>query len=204
MTEVRLLHSTDVTPLQRYYEPLRLPTAAASRLCIPCRRCGGPDGLGWGGARARPLTPLSPHAATRGHSASTCCVSPDRSRHVGPPRFLTIPSVRALPINPGQPRRVLSLIASLPVADFAPSGGFVAAISITRPYGFAFAGLTPSPSGEFFPFAPWPWGQGTGLLSGVGYPPPKVRGFVLNEQLSRLTPFSQMGWPSFAWRTRFW
>ena len=163
------------------------------------------DQTAWdGGARAQPLTPLSPHAATRSHSASTFCVSPDRSRHVGPPRFLTIPSVRALPFNPGQPRQVLSLIASLPVADFAPSGGLVAAISITRPYGFAFAGLTPSPSGEFFPFAPCHRSQGTGLLSGVGYPPPKVRGFVLNKQLSRLTPFSQMGWPSFAWRTRLW
>ena len=39
MREVRPLRSTGITPLPRYYEPVRLPAAAASRLWIPASRC---------------------------------------------------------------------------------------------------------------------------------------------------------------------
>ena len=37
--EVRPLRSTGVTPLPRYYEPVRLPTAADAQLWFPTRRC---------------------------------------------------------------------------------------------------------------------------------------------------------------------
>src|SRR6058998_137 len=37
--EVRLLRSTGITPLPRYYEPVRLPAAADAALWIPPRRC---------------------------------------------------------------------------------------------------------------------------------------------------------------------
>ena len=48
MREVRPLRSTGITPLPRYYEPVRLPAAAAAALWIPLRRCGprGPHHAG--------------------------------------------------------------------------------------------------------------------------------------------------------------
>jgi hypothetical protein len=39
MREVRLLRSTGITPLPRYYEPVRLPAGAGMRLWIPPCRC---------------------------------------------------------------------------------------------------------------------------------------------------------------------
>ena len=39
MREVRPLRSTGITPLPRYYEPVRLPAAADVQLWIPAHRC---------------------------------------------------------------------------------------------------------------------------------------------------------------------
>ncbi len=43
MREVRPLRSTGITPLPHYYEPVRLPAAAAPRLWIPMARCQHPS-----------------------------------------------------------------------------------------------------------------------------------------------------------------
>ena len=62
-------------------------------------------------------------------------------------------------------------------------------------------GLTRSQSGRFTPFA-LRLPAGTGPLPVLGYPDTRGRCYMMNEQLSRLTPFSQQVAPGLAWRSR--
>ena len=61
-------------------------------------------------------------------------------------------------------------------------------------------GLTRSQSGRITSFAQH-LSVGTGPLPVIGYPDTGGRCYVTNEQLSRLTPFSQQVAPDFAWRS---
>jgi len=61
-------------------------------------------------------------------------------------------------------------------------------------------GLTRSQSERITSFAPHLSAE-TGPLPVVGYPDTGGRCYVTNEQLSRLTPFSQQVAPGFAWRS---
>jgi hypothetical protein len=61
-------------------------------------------------------------------------------------------------------------------------------------------GLTRSQSGRFTSFAPH-LSVETGPLPLIGYPDTGGRCYVMNKQLSRLTPFSQQVAPDFAWRS---
>jgi hypothetical protein len=67
LREVRPLRSTGITPLPRYYEPVRLPAEADARLWIPARRCprhlAGSPRTPCDSVDARP--PQSPRAARR-------------------------------------------------------------------------------------------------------------------------------------------
>ena len=62
-------------------------------------------------------------------------------------------------------------------------------------------GLTRSQSGRITSFAPH-LSVETGPLPVVGYPDTGGRCYVMNKQLSRLTPFSQQVAPGFAWRSQ--
>jgi hypothetical protein len=61
-------------------------------------------------------------------------------------------------------------------------------------------GLTRSQSGSLTSVASLLPAE-TGPLPVIGYPHTGGRCYVMNEQLSRLTPFSQQAAPGLAWRT---
>jgi hypothetical protein len=170
-------------------------------LCIPHSRCRRPEGSECG-ACTLPLTPVLPHAATWGHSAH-----PDPLPAASAPRRVSQVPARSVGTRPPQsPRvaqRVSALIATPLVSDFASSGKLVTTIGLTRPNRVHLRwARTSAVQGGTPPFARRPCGPQTGSLSPLGYPHGESRDFVLNEQLSRLTPFSQQDRASLSWRTR--
>jgi len=192
MTEVRPLRSTGITPLRRYYGPLRLPAAAVRRVMhFP------PTLQASGGFEMRRLR-ASAHALfcrTRllGATAHTRILFPERLRHAGPPRFLDDLSERALPRHPGWFDGCSCSLLLRRWQTSPPKAGWSPPMSLTRPNrdSLALGSLLRRPE-TLIPFAPRRCRRRTGPPSLLGCPCRKVRSFVSYEQLSRLTPFSQI------------
>jgi len=116
-------------------------------LCIPYPRCPGLEGPRAWCVTALPLTSVSPHAATPDHSA------PPMAAHAQPwtrHRVSQVPdpSFRARrPVSPRMARQVYSLVAPLPMSDFAHFGRLIAITGVTRPKGSLSLRLTRSSSG---------------------------------------------------------
>src|SRR5213593_3627478 len=102
MTEARLLRSTGITPLHRYYGPIRLPAAAALRVMYSPGAFPPTAGI-WRGAFALPLSLLSSHATIRSHSAPLDAFSTDGFAAPGLPSFRTICRYAPSPATPGGP-----------------------------------------------------------------------------------------------------
>jgi hypothetical protein len=201
VTEVRPLRSAGITPLHRCNGPLRLPAAAAFWVMDSPEALPRATGSRWD-ARAFPLTPFSSHATTWGHSAPPFAALLTQRHHTGSPKSLVSLSIRAL-VYPGQFDGCFCSFPSPPIAGFTISGRLATSTSVTRPirvrccWAHIIAVL-----GGSHPFALAFWAQYR-AASLLRLPPEEARSYVLNEHLTRLTPFSQIGRPDCAWHTRF-
>ena len=168
-TEVRPLGSTGITPLPRYYGPLRLPTAAARQVM---------DSL-----------PALSRQQPGGH-------------RVGSPRFLRPSFDTRPPQSPRTARRMPSLVASPPMAGFTLSGRLAAVVFVYRGRnGFTCVRARVFAVRRGSPPVACNQNLQTDLLPTVGCPPAGDRSYMANEQLTCLTPPSQVDGPGFAWRT---
>jgi hypothetical protein len=85
MREVRPLRSTGITPLPRYYEPVRLPAEAVGQLWIPIRRCAGFRALRRVSQDPRPVcrhapSPITPSSPVR--ASARCFRTGGRLQHL--------------------------------------------------------------------------------------------------------------------------
>jgi len=168
---VRPLRSPGVTPLLRYYGPLRLPAAATLQVMDS------------------PQMLPSPYSA--------------EGTTPGLPGSLTDLSTRALPNHPGRPDRCIRsflpcrLLASTSLAVWPPpferNGAESGSLSL---------GLTPSLSRKGPSLSPPGSVPGNRPTAHVRLPCMGDRSYMLNEQLTRLTHFSQIDQPGLSWRTR--
>jgi hypothetical protein len=120
----------------------------------------------------------------------------------GSPRFLADLSERALPYHPGWPGSCSRSLLPCRLQTSPSSAGWSPPCRVTRPnrvhsrWARSFA-----VGGGSLPVAPRCYHRRTGQLPLLGCPHRNVRGYVLNEQLTRPTPFSQIDRPGFPWRT---
>jgi len=153
-----------------------------------CRRLVGPDC----GARALPLLPLSPHAATGDFSAPALATRADPRPGTGSPRFLERSFGARPPQPPRMAPRVHGLLATPQVADFPISGRLVAITSRNEAEsGSLSLGSRLRRLGSSSPSLPGTTPV-TGLLSELGYPHTEVRSYVPKEKFARLFPFKQV------------
>jgi hypothetical protein len=124
-----------------------------------------------------------------------------RERFAGSPRTLN-DSVDARPSqSPRTACEVLVLVASLAVAGFTTLERLSAVMGVTRPnrirerWAHVFAGR---PRHWSSPGCHRP--PGLGPFRVVGYPRTPDRRYMLNEQFTWLTPFSQQESPELTWR----
>jgi hypothetical protein len=172
MREVRPLRSTGITPLPRYYEPVRLPAATTDALWFP-RRCRA-------SYDSRRTARHAGSPRTLNHSVGARPPHPPRTAR-WMRRLVASPSVAGFSTS--------GRLAAVAERNEVESG--------LRTLGSRLRSREVSLLS--CPNAPR---TRTGPLRVVSYPSTPSRSYMLNEQFTWLTPLSQLEWSGLAWRTR--